>query len=85
MRGDVIPVSKLMAGADGTLPQGTAAFEKLRHCSFCSQASSDCCIQCNICSLYLPPLLHRPIVRDADEVLAAPKNIKMHDMRGKGL
>ena len=74
MRGDVIPVSKLMAGADGTLPQGTAAFEKRGIAVSVPEWDPDCCIQCNI----------RPIVMDADEVVAAPKNIKMHDMRGKG-
>ena len=84
MRGDVIPVSKLMAGADGTLPQGTAAFEKRGIAVSVPEWDPDCCIQCNICSYICPHSCIRPIVMDADEVVAAPKNIKMHDMRGKG-
>ena len=82
--GDVIPVSKLMAGADGTLPQGTAAFEKRGIAVSVPEWDPDCCIQCNICSYICPHSCIRPIVMDADEVVAAPKNIKMHDMRGKG-
>ena len=84
MRGDVIPVSKLMAGADGTLPQGTAAFEKRGIAVTVPEWDPECCIQCNICSYICPHSCIRPIVMDADEVVAAPKNIKMHDMRGKG-
>ena len=84
MRGDVIPVSKLMAGADGTLPQGTAAFEKRGIAVSVPEWDPQSCIQCNICSYVCPHACIRPIVMDADEVVEAPKHIKMHDMRGKG-
>ncbi len=84
MRGDAIPVSKLMAGADGTLPQGTAAFEKRGIAVKVPAWNQDNCIQCNVCSYVCPHACIRPIVMDANEVVEAPKGTKMHDMRGKG-
>ena len=84
MRGDTIPVSKFMPGADGTLPQGTAAFEKRGIAVKVPAWDPDKCVQCNICSYVCPHACIRPIVMSADEVVEAPKQTKMHDMRGKG-
>ncbi|MEE1368503.1 MAG: pyruvate:ferredoxin (flavodoxin) oxidoreductase [Evtepia sp.] len=84
MRGDAIPVSKFMPGADGTLPQGTAAFEKRGIAVIVPAWDPDKCVQCNICSYVCPHACIRPIVMSADEVVEAPKQTKMHDMRGKG-
>ena len=84
MRGDAIPVSKFMSGADGTLPQGTAAFEKRGIAVKVPAWDPDKCVQCNICSYVCPHACIRPIVMSADEVVEAPKQTKMHDMRGKG-
>ena len=84
MRGDAIPVSKLMSTADGTLPQGTAAFEKRGIAVAVPSWDQEHCIQCNLCSYICPHSCIRPIVMDANEVVGAPKHTKMHDMRGKG-
>ena len=84
MRGDAIPVSKFMPGADGTLPQGTAAFEKRGIAVKVPVWEPDKCVQCNICSYVCPHACIRPMVMSADEVVEAPKQTKMHDMRGKG-
>ena len=84
MRGDAIPVSKLMSTADGTLPQGTAAFEKRGIAVAVPAWDQEHCIQCNLCSYICPHSCIRPIVMDANEVINAPKHTKMHDMRGKG-
>ena len=84
MRGDAIPVSKFMPGADGTLPQGTAAFEKRGIAVKVPSWDPDKCVQCNICSYVCPHACIRPMVMSADEVVEAPKQTKMHDMRGKG-
>ncbi|MBS4879879.1 MAG: pyruvate:ferredoxin (flavodoxin) oxidoreductase [Firmicutes bacterium] len=84
MRGDAIPVSKFMPGADGTLPQGTAAFEKRGIAVKVPAWDPDKCVQCNICSYVCPHACIRPMVMSADEVVEAPKQTKMHDMRGKG-
>ena len=84
MRGDAIPVSKFMPGADGTLPQGTAAIEKRGIAVKVPAWDPDKCVQCNVCSYVCPHACIRPIVMSADEVVEAPKQTKMHDMRGKG-
>ena len=84
MRGDAIPVSKLMSGADGTLPQGTAAFEKRGVAVSVPQWDEEACIQCNRCAYICPHACIRPMVMDADEVVSAPRQTRMHDMRGKG-
>ncbi|MGM9565387.1 pyruvate:ferredoxin (flavodoxin) oxidoreductase [Evtepia sp.] len=84
MRGDAIPVSKLMPGADGTLPQGTAAYEKRGIAVSVPQWDENACIQCNLCSYVCPHSCIRPVVMDANEVVEAPRGTKMHDMRGKG-
>ncbi|MDO4516496.1 MAG: pyruvate:ferredoxin (flavodoxin) oxidoreductase [Bacillota bacterium] len=84
MRGDSIPVSKLMPGADGTLPQGTAAYEKRGIAVSVPQWDENACIQCNLCAYVCPHSCIRPVVMDANEVVAAPRGTKMHDMRGKG-
>ncbi len=84
MRGDSIPVSKLMSGADGTLPQGTAAYEKRGIAVSVPQWDEEACIQCNLCSFVCPHSCIRPMVMDANEVVEAPKGTRMHDMRGKG-
>ena len=73
MRGDAIPVSKFMPGADGTLPQGTAAFEKRGIAVKVPAWDPDKCVQCNICSYVCPHACIRPIVMSADEVVEAPK------------
>lgn len=73
MRGDAIPVSKLMPGADGTLPQGTAAFEKRGIAVKVPAWNPNNCIQCNICSYVCPHACIRPIVMDADEVVSSPQ------------
>ena len=84
MRGDAIPVSKLMPGADGTLPQGTAAYEKRGIAVSVPMWDENACIQCNLCSYVCPHACIRPVVMDANEVVEAPRGTKMHDMRGKG-
>lgn len=83
MRGDSIPVSKLLSTADGTMPQGTAAFEKRGVAVDVPCWIEENCIQCNICSYVCPHAVIRPMVMDAQEVENAPKATKMKDMRGK--
>lgn len=84
MRGDSIPVSALANTADGTLPQGTAAFEKRGIAVTVPCWIPEHCIQCNLCSYVCPHAVIRPMVMDAEEIMAAPKQTKTRDMRGKG-
>ena len=60
MRGDSIPVSKMLSSADGTLPQGTAAFEKRGIAVTVPCWEPDNCIQCNICAYVCPHSVIRP-------------------------
>ncbi|MEG2000455.1 MAG: pyruvate:ferredoxin (flavodoxin) oxidoreductase, partial [Evtepia sp.] len=83
MRGDSIPVSKMMPNVDGTLPQGTAAFEKRGIAVDVPSWIPENCIQCNICAYVCPHSVIRPVVMDANEVVAAPRANKARDMRGK--
>ncbi len=83
MRGDAIPVSKMLPNVDGTLPQGTAAFEKRGIAVAVPCWIPENCVQCNICSYVCPHSVIRPMVMDAGEVTSAPRATKARDMRGK--
>ncbi|NLV49661.1 MAG: pyruvate:ferredoxin (flavodoxin) oxidoreductase [Clostridiales bacterium] len=84
MRGDTLPVSAFVDGADGILPPGTAAFEKRGIAVNVPNWIPENCIQCNQCSLVCPHAAIRPYAMTADEVSAAPEGIKTVKMIGKG-
>ncbi len=84
MRGDAIPVSKFMPSVDGTLPQGTAAFEKRGISAYVPSWVPEHCVQCNLCAYVCPHSVIRPMVMDAMEVGGAPRATKARDMKGKG-
>ena len=84
MRGDEVPVSKLMPQADGTLPSGTAAFEKRGIAVEVPQWLPENCIQCNRCSYVCPHAVIRPIVMNDEELKNAPAGTKSTKMMGKG-
>ncbi len=83
MKGDSIPVSKLMSGVDGTLPQGTAAFEKRGIAVEVPRWLPENCIQCNQCSYVCPHSVIRPYALTEEEKAAAPADIKALKMMGK--
>ncbi len=83
-RGDSLPVSAFKDSADGTLPQGTAAFEKRGVAVDVPEWIPANCIQCNQCSLVCPHAAIRPFALNADEVKNAPSEMKMKPMIGKG-
>jgi pyruvate-ferredoxin/flavodoxin oxidoreductase len=82
MRGDAIPVSAF--SYDGTLPQGTAAFEKRSVAVEVPRWIPENCIQCNQCSYVCPHAVIRPFVLSAEEKAAAPASLKTIQMTGKG-
>ncbi len=84
MRGDEIPVSKLMPQADGTLPSGTAAFEKRGIAVEVPAWIPENCIQCNRCSYVCPHAVIRPFVMNNEELKNAPADTKSVKMMGKG-
>ena len=70
--GDLIPVSRFADRADGTWPQGTAAFEKRGVANFVPEWNPENCIQCNKCSFVCPHAAIRPFVLNEDEYAKAP-------------
>ncbi len=85
MVGDSIPVSKLMNYADGTLPAGTAAYEKRGISAVAPVWLPENCIQCNFCSYVCPHAVIRPFAMNADELAAAPEGTLSKPMAGKGV
>ena len=83
-RGDEIPVSKLMPQADGSLPSGTAAFEKRGIAVEVPVWLPENCIQCNRCSYVCPHAVIRPFVMNDEELKNAPEGTKAIKMLGKG-
>ena len=81
-RGDQLPVSTFVDMADGTFPQGSAAFEKRGIAVDVPQWIPENCIQCNFCSMVCPHAVIRPFALNADEAAAAPDGMKMKDATG---
>ena len=84
MRGDELPVSTVMSMVDGTLPTGTAAFEKRGIATEVPQWIPENCIQCNRCAYVCPHAVIRPFVMNEAEQAAAPEGTKAVKMMGKG-
>ena len=83
-RGDSLPVSTFKDTADGTFPQGSAAFEKRGVAVDVPVWIPENCIQCNQCSLVCPHATIRPYALDAEEMKNAPAAFKSKQMTGKG-
>ena len=79
-QGDQLPVSAVLDMADGTVPSGSAAYEKRGIAIDVPEWNPDNCIQCNTCSYVCPHAVIRPAVMNADEAAKAPKGMKMKDM-----
>jgi len=86
MNGDKLPVSVFEDMADGTFPQGSAAYEKRGVAVDVPVWKPENCIQCNQCAYVCPHATIRPYVLSAEEVEAAPASLKVADVKGmKGL
>ena len=79
-QGDQLPVSAVLDMADGTVPSGSAAFEKRGIAIDVPEWNPANCIQCNTCSYVCPHAVIRPIVLNAEEAAKAPAGMKMKDM-----
>lgn len=80
--GNKLPVSAFKNYANGSLPSGTAAYEKRGVAVSVPIWHPQRCIQCNICSYVCPHGVIRPAVLNKHEVAAAPKGMQMVDMNG---
>ena len=77
MEGDKLPVSAFVDYADGTFPQGAAAYEKRGVAVMVPEWTPENCSQCNMCSYVCPHATIRPFVLDANEAKKAPKSTKL--------
>ena len=74
--GDTLPVSAFKDAADGTIPAGTAAYEKRGIAVKVPEWKAENCIQCNTCAFVCPHAAIRPFLMTAEEAAAAPAGIK---------
>ena len=80
-----LPVSAFTGYEDGTLPSGTAAFEKRGAALFVPHWIKENCIQCNQCSFVCPHATIRPVLATAEEAAAGPENFEtIPEMMTKG-
>lgn len=74
--GDDLPVSAFVGYEDGTLPSGTAKYEKRGIAVHVPEWQSDNCIQCNQCAYVCPHAAIRPFVLSDEELAALPEGTK---------
>ncbi len=85
MDGDSLPVSAFRDMADGTFPQGSAAYEKRGVAVMVPEWHPENCIQCNQCSFVCPHATIRAYAMNAEEAANAPAHTKFAaKMNGKG-
>ena len=80
--GDSLPVSAFAGREDGTLPQGTAAYEKRGVAVDVPAWLPENCIQCELCSLVCPHAVIRPIAMNAQQAASAPGVLDSLPMTG---
>ncbi len=85
LEGNNLPVSSFAEIADGTFPQGTAAYEKRGIALHAPEWIASHCIQCNQCSYVCPHAVIRPFLLSKDEAGALPFNVDLLPANGKGL
>jgi len=83
LEGDNIPVSAFSDFVDGTMPNGSAEFEKRGIAVNVPEWKADNCIQCNQCAYVCPHAVIRPFLLDETEVANAPEMATLA-AKGKG-
>ncbi len=83
--GDSLPVSSFIGYEDGTMPSGTAAYEKRGVATFIPEWNVDNCIQCNQCAYVCPHAAIRPFLLDEDDMAAKPEGMETKKANGKAL
>ncbi len=76
MKGDALTVGTFAKYADGTFPQGSAAYEKRGVAVTVPSWNPETCIQCNNCAFVCPHACIRPFAMTEEESAAAPANTK---------
>jgi len=75
--GDTLPVSAFMPYADGTMPAGTAAFEKRGVAVNVPTWDAEKCIQCNTCAFVCPHAAIRPFLLTEEQAAKVPAGVKL--------
>jgi len=83
--GDKLPVSSFAGSEDGTMPMGSAAYEKRGIAVTVPEWIPENCIQCNQCSFICPHAVIRPMLLNKEEKANAPETFKTLKASGKGL
>ncbi|WP_163652159.1 pyruvate:ferredoxin (flavodoxin) oxidoreductase [Listeria sp. PSOL-1] len=83
--GDTLSVGQLIENgmADGSVPQGTSAYEKRGIALEVPEWISENCTMCNECAFVCPHAAIRPILTDDLEKETAPLGFITREMRGK--
>ena len=84
LKGEHLPVSAFKGTEDGTILQGTAAYEKRGIAVVVPKWLPENCIQCNLCSYVCPHATIRPFLLDAEEK-AKCSGVETLKAQGKGL
>lgn len=84
-KGDKLPVSAFVGMEDGTIPQGTARYEKRGIAVEVPEWQINNCIQCNQCSYVCPHAAIRPFLLNKEEADNAPETFASKKAIGKGL
>ena len=77
--GDSLPVSAFMPYMDGTMPNGTAAYEKRGVAVNVPVWDASKCIQCNNCAFVCPHAAIRPFLLTEEEAQDVPAGLKLAD------
>ncbi len=85
LKGDLLPVSAFNGREDGTLPAGTAAYEKRGIAVNIPEWFSDNCIQCNQCSYVCPHAAIRPFLLTNEEALTVPEGTDLLQLVPKSM
>lgn len=81
-KGNELPVSAFMDHVDGTVPNGSSAYEKRGIAVDVPEWQPENCIQCNRCSFVCPHAVIRPFGLTEDDISNGPKELKAIDMIG---
>jgi pyruvate-ferredoxin/flavodoxin oxidoreductase len=85
IQGYDLPTSAFNGLEDGTMENGSAAYEKRGIANYVPEWLEDNCIQCNQCAFACPHAVIRPFLLTEDEHEKAPNELRTLEARGKGL
>ena len=77
--GDSLPVSAFLPYMDGTMPNGTAGYEKRGVAVNVPVWDASKCIQCNTCAFVCPHAAIRPFLLTEEEAKDVPAGLKLAD------